>query len=242
MFGPDFFTAYFYSGADGAKLCASARFLITEKDFISEYASLEVKYAIHFTTPYALLPMAVYDESTAHEYLRHSTGYSDGRIKNDRLVALDLVIISQEPTAIQEYTDRHFPGLELSHGIRAILNYGRDHSKAGSSVQSFLLQTGTLYTLAIFKSGLLLLANTVETAYTEDVRYFMLFALEKLKISEERKLFMLGAASENDELQQGLAPYFINAQEWIPKNTNAEGHNSDSPILWPGNETDRCGL
>lgn len=220
VFGPNFFTAYFYSDNEAIELMAHATVTDGKKAALEairkkNYSPL---FAFSFSKEWTLMPYEVFEENDGLAILNFNTKSDKEEAIVNRLFGLEAVLISEPDSKSNKLVEQFFPGLELKHGVGALLDYCR--KDVGTDSQMYLHQASNRYTLVVFKNKELILANSFDGKYDEDVRYFVLFAMKQLDIKNTAKCTLLGDAAMNDKIRTLLSAYLTNVG--TPQNTMTE--------------------
>lgn len=245
VFGPNFFTAYFYADVDAKELIAHTTVSEGKKSKLDairkkKYVPL---FAFSFSKEWTLMPNDVFEENDGAAILNFNTKPDKTNVITDRLFGLDAVLISESDTKSNKLVEQFFPGLELKHGVGPLLDYCRKDS--GSGYQMYLHQAYTRFTLAVFNNKELILANSFDGKYDEDVRYFVLFAMKQLNIENSAKCTLLGEASVNHKIQTLLSQYLTDVR--TPEKTMTEQkfsslNNHEMGQHWLGLNASACAL
>jgi hypothetical protein len=246
VFGPNFFTAYFYSDVDAREIIAYTTVKESKKANLGairkkNYIPL---FAFSFNKEWTLMPNDVFEEKDAKAILNFNTKPDKSDAVIDRLFGLEAVLISESDTKSDKLVEQFFPGLELKHGVGPLLDYCKKDSN-GSGYQMYLHQASARYTLVVFKNKELILANSFDGKYDEDVRYFVLFAMKQLNIENDVKCTMLGEAAVNNKIQSLLSDYLSDVR--TPKKTMTEQNISSLNshqlgLHWLGLNAAACAL
>ncbi len=209
-FGPNFFSTYFFSDFTGDTFhsCTQkprAASLAVEKLSHTEITPL---YGLVHTPYWTLIPDAVFDESVASRFLQFSTGAGpDIPVRFEKIVGTDSVIVYNTDEIAEKYTDVHFPGLGLRHAAGSLIELTNRIQRFSQSPAIYVHQIGILYKILVFQKGKLILANHVESAHKEDIRYFVLYTMNQLEISADVAICLLGDAAENPDLAKALGTH-----------------------------------
>ncbi len=205
VFGPNFFTAYFYSDYDGNMPMAYVRSENEKEIDFPSLANFTPIYAVSFGPEWTLMPQSIFEEKDANTILNFNTKPGKEKAKWNRIIGLDAVICSEPDEISAEKIEHIFPGLELRHGVGALLEYCRKTVKGGQHV--FLHESNGRFTLIIFDGNKLLFANSFDGKFDEDVRYFVLYSMKQLKIDPTVPFSFLGDAAENQSIREMVSPY-----------------------------------
>lgn len=241
VFGPNFFIAYFYSDYDGQKPLAYKRGNLDETEEFSSLANYNPIFAHTFNTDWTLMPQAVFEEKDAKTILKFNTSADGAEAKWNRIIGLDAVICSEPDKTVTDRVNEIFPGLDLRHGVGALLEYCRKVNKSNEHV--FLHEAEGRFTLVVFDGDKLLLANSFDGKFDEDVRYFVLYSLKQLKIETTAAFTFLGDVVANKSVLDMLGPYLHNIQSPLLSDSPAqEIAQSENDQHWIGLNAVLCAL
>lgn len=205
VFGPNFFTSYFYADYNGEQPIAFKRSTSAERDQLGEMAVHTPIFAISFCSEWTLMPQTIFEEKDADTILNFNTKKGKTKSKWNRIIGLDAVIISEPDQVSAKAIEHVFPGLELRHGVGALLEYCRKATTNGIHV--YLHEADGRFTLVIFDGKDLKFANSFDGKFDEDVRYFVLYSMKQLKIDPSTPFSFLGGAAVNTSVVDLLSPY-----------------------------------
>jgi len=241
VFGPNFFIAYFYSDYDGQKPLGYKRGNFDEGEAFSSLANYNPIFAHTFNPDWTLMPQAVFEEKDAKTILKFNTAADGAEAKWNRVIGLDAVICSAPDQDISKKVEEIFPGLDVRHGVGPLLEYCRKVEKKNEHI--FLHEANGRFTLIVFDGAKLLLANSFDGKFDEDVRYFVLYTLKQLKIETTSAFTFLGDVAENKSILDMLGPYLHNIKSPIladsPANKTATSENDQH---WIGLNAVLCAL
>ncbi len=226
IFGPNFFTIYFYSDSDGSHCIGFSSFERSELHKLQEWKHLTPIFAFTFKEVWTLVPEDIFKEENLKTYLEFNTGHSANKLADwHRVMNIDGVIcFEQDEEASQAVLDA-FPGLALRHGIVPLIAF--DRATRTNGIHADLTQYGNSYTLIIFKDDQLIFANSILGKHIEDVLYFVLYTFDQLNVSNDTPFRLLGEAVGNEKLTKSLSLYLpkIEAlqehEHWLGKNAAA---------------------
>lgn len=244
VFEPNFFTAYFYSDPAGRKPVAYRTFKFPLDKVSAGLRDLRPLFSLSFNTEWTLVPLSIFNPEDAESYLRFNTRFAHGYADWERMLGLELAVVSRKDEEADRVIEDLFPGLRLRHGVGAFLEFCRVVQGDEKSTQCFLHQSENRFTLTVFDGMGLKLANTIEATHTEDVRYFVMYVLKTLNIQPPYSLFLSGQAVNNPDLTRALANHISVVQPVkpptdVPKRTTDD---AQSAAHWIGLYPDVCVL
>ncbi len=223
IFGPNFFTVYFYSDSDGSHCIGFSTFSRSELGRVTDWKHHTPIYAFTFKEVWTLIPEDIFKEEHLDTYLEFNTSHAGENLTDwHRVMNIDGVVCFEQDREASQAVLESFPGLALRHGIVPLIAFDRATRTGG--VHADLTQYGHSYTLIIFRDDQLIFANSILGKHIEDVLYFVLYTFDQLDVSNETPFRLLGEAIKNENLIKSLGLYLSELEvqteheHWLGKN------------------------
>ncbi len=175
--------------------------------------ALQPLFAFVHTPCFALIPEILFDEHQADSLLSFTTTFEKGQgeVSIARIPEHSMYMLYFDALDAQGYADEHFPGLKVQH---AMVHYYRVGVQLSENLADFvlLMAAGTMYHVLYFKNRQLQLANILESAYTDDLLYYLLFTAKELGIGEHVPIHLTGV---DKEFQPKLSKFAKNVVQGI---------------------------
>lgn len=180
--------------------------------FQKNYQKISV---VIFSNEFSLIPETFYQEALKNEIHNVLFGENDEtEMAENYIEKLKARLIFTLPKGLYELVSQFFGECEIIHPLKLMLNnLPLLHKKYGAVL---LVNTNSFYAV-IYSENEVLLVNDFNTAHVNDVVYFILNALQQLKIAVvETDLFLSGVKNNLSIFSDGLQPYFENIAELKP--------------------------
>ena len=240
VFEPNFFQLFYYADREAKNLIASEKLAQGAESEYSGLPNLYPLYALTFNAHYTLMPNDLFDENHAQEILAFTTESNSPNVDWNSDPNLKAKIIFERDIHSEQYLDRLFPGLQLKHGVHALLAYCRKFKS--SEEFSVLVQNDEKFTLVVYSGDELKFVNTIVAKHKEDVIYFLLYTLKTLQVKTEQPLYLLGSAASDEHLLTSLKKYLSQVQVKPPISTNLPLDGSEVAKNWIGVHAYLCAL
>ncbi len=170
-----------------------------------------------------LVPEPLFDEKVKNIYANFSFGTNgndtilSAKVRSARCIAV--FTFSQE----KEKLYRNFsPAIKIMHVAVPLLESVLVNDKNENTEKAYLCIRPKSIELAFTKNGSLLYYNTFNYTTSEDVIYYLLFALEQLKLNPETiNLHLLGEVEKNDSFYSIIYKYVRNVS-FMKRNSRFE--------------------
>ncbi len=164
--------------------------LIAMKEVLSGTAELnqgfsEVKL-IYLTQNYTTVPLALFDENKASEYLKFNTKIlGNDFISHDEIENNDMVVVYIPFVNINNYVFKRYGEFTYHHGASLLLKNILDREKRSENPKVYLHINQKQFDCVIVKNGKLLLCNSFLYNTPEDLVYYVLFCFEQLNLNPD---------------------------------------------------------
>ncbi|MCW9036571.1 DUF3822 family protein [Altibacter sp.] len=198
--------------------------LLELEQFFSENKELEsslVITLIYATNVYAPVPLSLFDETKASEYLKfNSKILANDYISHDALESAGTVIVYIPFVNINNYIFDRFGSFQYYHATTVLLRSFLASEKHTRDAKVFVHVTETHFDLLVLKDGALQLCNSYSYRTPEDFVYYILFCFEQLKLNPETvPVTFFGSISEESDLFQIVYQYIRNVSVATPPAT-----------------------
>ncbi len=150
---------------------------------------------------YTLVPMSLFDENQASEYLKYNIKVLDSDfIAYDELDQHDMVMVYIPYANINNFFFDTFGSFTYKHSCTILVNSLLSKEKNKESSTVFAHMHKKYFDLVIIKNGKLMLCNTFKHDTKEDFLYYLMFTTEQMKLNpEEFELVLLGDIRKESE-------------------------------------------
>lgn len=164
-------------------------------------------YINFFTGQFTLCPSAFYDEEHKRQILEFNTGPTgDDMILRDD-ISQDIRLVYAIGEHLKPALDLIFPNHHMKHSL-TVLSQMMLHSEDLVKAQVLVQIHDAHLAMIIKQEGKLLLANQFSVGSTEDILYYILFALEQYQLEPSSvELTIVGNADSESEPVQALKKY-----------------------------------
>jgi len=240
VFEPNFFRLYYYADRDAHNLLGTEKVNYGAEPELKEISKLYPLYALTFNAHYTLLPNALFNEENAQDVLAFSTQSSSPNVDWNSDPVNRAKIIFERDILAEQYLDKTLPGLQLKHGILALILFCRNIKSTKSC--AILLKNSDQYTIMIVEDSQSKYVNTIDAQHHEDVVYFLLYTLKTLNESLTLPLYLLGNFQSEEKLISALSGYLPNVNLKIPISTNLPLSSEEATENWLGVHASICAL
>ncbi|MBA6152602.1 DUF3822 family protein [Gelidibacter maritimus] len=157
-----------------------------------------------------LVPAAFFEEQNAADYLKFSSKIiKTDFISYDKIEAIDSINVFVPYININNYLFETYGEFEYKHASSIFLEQILKEIKVDANEDHIYINVAPYhFEMVAIKAGKLQLYNTFEYFTKEDFIYFVLFAIEQLKLNTETVIVKLtGRITKGDELYQLLYTY-----------------------------------
>jgi len=240
VFEPNFFRLNYYGDREAQKLIGTEEVAYGSEPEVKELSNLYPLYALTFNAHYTLMPNDLFDEDQAQKILAFNTESKSPNVDWNSDPTNQAKIIFERDIHSEQYLDSLFPGLQLRHGVHALLSYSRNFKL--SNLLTILAKSGEKYTLAVFQNGKTKFINTIDAKHIEDVIYFLLYTLKTLDIGVKTPLILLGVSPDDNGLKTSLEKYLTSVSKSSPVSTNLPISEEEVAANWIGVHASLCAL
>lgn len=176
--------------------------------------------AIVYSTPvYSLVPVQLFDETKASEYLKFNAKIlPNDYVAHDVLDSQELVVAYVPFMNINNYFFEKYGSFNYYHSITVVLKAIFEKEKYSLPKMHLHFQ-GNHFDCVILKNGELQLCNTFMYNTPEDFIYYTLFCMEQLKLDPETlPVFLYGNIDLEDEIYK-IAYKYIRHIEFATTNS-----------------------
>lgn len=180
--------------------------------FRKNYQKISV---VVFSNEFSPIPETFYREDLKNEISDILFGKNEAKeIAENYIEKLQARLIFSLPKGLYELVTQFFGECEIIHPLKLVLNNLPPLQKKYGV--ALLINTNNFYAV-IYNETEILMINNFKTAHTNDVVYFVLNALQQLKIAvPETDLFLAGVHNNFSKFSSALQPYFENIVELKP--------------------------
>lgn len=198
---PNFFTLHYYGDREGQEYRGVEDHQLENHGILSFDHEMNPLYAVFSNPHWTLVPRAIFREGDARRYLQLNTGAGkEAAIGFEEIPRIDATLVF-EPSAAAENTAKIIhPALSVKPLIVPLLNYADILSDNGFDDFILIRFSDGIAHLIAYSDKSLLLANALQVEKKEDLEYYVLFLLNKLKLSRNVALFI----SEKDGKPTGI--------------------------------------
>jgi len=240
VFEPNFFRVNYYQDREAQNLAGTENVAYGSAPEIKDFSKLYPLYALTFNAHYTLMPNDLFEEDQAQEILAFNTASKSPNVDWNSDPTNKAKIIFERDIHSEQYLDSVFPGLQLRHGVHALLAYARNFKL--SEVLAVLVKSGEKFTLAIFESNKVKFINTIDAKHTEDIVYFLLYTLKTLDINLNTPLILLGFPTDDNGLKTALEKYLPSVSKGSSISTNLPLSEEEVAAHWIGVHASLCAL
>ena len=183
----------------------------THKELQHIYKEVRVIYSNNLFT---LVPLALFDESKAVDYLKFNTKIlSTDFVAHDALEQHDLINVYVPYTNVNNYFFEHFGSFNYYHSITLFTKELFKTSQGSSNPEVLALISPSHFYLGILREKKILLVNRFEIKTPEDFIYYTLFCFEQLNINPDSVRFKVtGHIQKGDDFYNMAYTYIRNIE------------------------------
>ncbi|MBX2828198.1 MAG: DUF3822 family protein [Flavobacteriaceae bacterium] len=181
----------------------------TTTELQSQFAAVQLIYS---TNTYCTVPISLFDENKASEYLKFNTKIlGNDYIAHDTLKNQGVVVVYVPFININNYIFERYGGFEYYHAVSVLLNDFMNAEKHRKEEKVYLHLKDNEFDCIVINKGELQLCNTYSYRTPEDFIYYVLFCLEQLKLNPDSiNTSVCGAIVKSDEKFEFLYTYIRN--------------------------------
>ncbi len=170
-----------------------------------------------------LVPEPLFDEKVKSTYAKFNFETDDSNVLLSSKVrsagCFAVFALSQEKEKLYR---SFFPDIKIMHAAMPLLESVLTNDKNENSEKAYITIRPKSMELAFTKNGSLLYYNTFNYTTSEDVIYYLLFALEQLKLNPETiALQLMGEVEKNDSVYSIIHKYVRNVS-FMPRSKRFE--------------------
>lgn len=213
-------TYHFNHLADELKLAAMLDEIVMNRAWIAyPYQSVTV---IVDNTSFALVPAALYDDKDKGTFLAFNQPYKDNcRIATDKLKNADAVNVYYLSNTLAAKIKDLWANARIVHLSTVLLEsllIGNKHQNIDSKV--FVNVRKNVFDMVVIRNQKLLFYNTFKFSTKEDFIYFLLFAMEQLRLNPEKiELIFSGLIEKSAEIY-AISERYIRTVSLVERNKN----------------------
>lgn len=184
------------------------------------------------------VPEAFFEEKNAADYLKFSSKIlKTDFISHDKIEANNCINVFVPYININNYLFEMYGEFEYKHASTILLEQILKKEKDSSDDKIYINVEPCHFEMVVMKKGQFQLYNTFEYDTKEDFIYFILFAIEQLKLDTEKVIVKLtGHIAKDDELYQMLYTYiryveFVSPSKNLTYNNIVEAHSKHQHTL-----------
>ena len=201
---------------------------------ISENQALQSSFAdislIYATTVYSLVPLPLFDETKASEYLKfNSKILANDYIAHDVIETSGIAVVYVPFVNINNYFFDKYGSFSYYHSITVLLKSILQKQKY-SLPKMYLHFQKNFFDCIVLKDGELQLCNSYPYKTPEDFIYYTLFCMEQLKLDPETLPVSLCGEIEEGDASHNMAYTYIRHLEFTgPEPPLAKNLGEDRP-------------
>lgn len=160
---------------------------------------------------FTLVPAPLYDPGKKTEYFtfNHNPG-EDTIILANKIADPDAYLVFSASKSMAEAITGFYPGLNINHHIKLLLEHTGISSKAVNGNYICLHIERDFFNLIVFKDNILRFCNSFTYRNISDILYFIMNAFRHLDIRQEETIYFSGLTERYDDLSSNLALYVRN--------------------------------
>ncbi len=178
----------------------------THEDLQHTFKEVSVIYSNNLFT---LVPLALFDESKAVDYLKFNTKIlSTDFVAHDVLEKHGLITVYVPYTNVNNYFFERFGSFAYYHSITLFTEELYKGSNGSSDPEALAIISPSYFYLGVIKEKKVLLVNRFDIKTPEDFIYYVLFCFEQLGINPDSVLLKLtGSIQKEDDFFQMAYTY-----------------------------------
>ena len=187
------------------------------KDSLKQFSEVIV---IHRNKLFSLVPLPLFNTDELPNYLKFNAKImANDQIAFDEIPNQDLVNVYVPFTNINNYLFDLFGEFEFKHSGTVLISMLLNQVKVTAEPVCYIQVSNKEMEVVIISEKKLLLYNQFDYRTNEDFLYYLLFALEQLKLdTEEIQLKLFGLVEEDDSLFKLCSTYVRNVSVFVPNN------------------------
>jgi len=181
---------------------------------------------VYSTNLYTLVPESLFDENKASEYLKFNAKIlANDFVAHEVIENYDIVVVYVPFININNYFFEQYGSFHYFHSTSVLLKSFLNTEKHSQEPKIYLHLQDDFFDCIIIKNGALQLCNTYSYKTPEDFIYYVLFAIEQLKLNPDTvQTLLCGAIKEEDD-------YYQIAYKYIRNISFLDNYNSNIKIL-----------
>ena len=166
---------------------------------------------LYATNLYTLVPVSLFDEKKASEYLKfNSKILANDFISHDTLKNQDLVVVYVPYININNYFFEKYGSFQYYHTTSILIRTIMNAEKFSNEAKVYLHVQTESFDCLIVKEGKLILCNTFSYRTPEDFIYYLLFCMEQLKLNpESTEVVLSGDIKKESEIYTIVYKYCL---------------------------------
>ena len=189
---------------------------IFDRDFFKlSFKSVSVYYVGRQST---MVPIDLYDKAEETNLLKLNYRLeANSKTNSDRIDVLGAYTVFASPSFLEKILDAHFVNYRMRHYSTPLLYQFLSSGKSTSGNSVYLNILKSHFEMIVLSNGELIFYNSFPYTNADDFLYYMLYALEKLQIDNEKTPFYLsGEIDKNTELY-GLLFKYVKELKFLEK-------------------------
>lgn len=172
--------------------------LQNDAELTTDFEEVVLLYA---TPLYTVVPDSLFDETKASEYLKFNSKILAGDfIAHDHMESIDAVVVYVPFININNIIYERFGSFRYYHASSVLLKKFKTLESRSQEGRAYLNMQRDRFDLYIFDHGSLQLCNSFQFDTPEDFIYYVLFALEQLKLNPNTlPLVLMGHIEKDDD-------------------------------------------
>ena len=161
-----------------------------------------------FTETHSLLPAC--EEPLAQTlFQEENPNVEEGEWLFHPLPRIQSQVVARAPEAVHSFLNDQFPDASIRHYTGAAIEEGLFVSKKHSKILARLMVQPDSVHVILLNQGKLLFCNRFPAKVTEDVLYYLFFALDQLEINRDDVLVLLSGHQDALSLNQDLLKEYL---------------------------------
>ncbi len=177
---------------------------------------------IHRNSMFSLVPRSLFDKEEPANYLKFNTKIlADDQIVHDEVQNYEIVNVYVPFSNVNNYVFDLYGEFEFQHNATITINSLLNEQKGAKDIICYVNVGYRQMDVVIISNKKLLLYNSFDFNTKEDFIYYLLFAIEQLKLDPHiLPLKLFGAVEEGDEIYELCYRYIKNVSIFIPSKRN----------------------
>lgn len=183
---------------------------------------------LYATNLYTLVPLSLFDEKKASEYLKfNSKILANDFISHDTLKNQDIVVVYVPYININNYFFEKYGSFQYYHATSILIPTILTAEKFIKEPKVYVNIQPESFDCIVVKEGSLKLCNTFSYRTAEDFIYYLLFCMEQLKLNPERtEVVLMGTIKKESDIFEILYTYVRNVS-FVSKNFSELSFSED---------------